>query len=124
MPEGQLVRQARIEDSILVPMLAEAQIRHRHWEGYVQSGFRKGKPAGLSLQMEFGKDMKLGYIVDVEFPGVPRSFTIDGTYSLGAGNGVTLKLNEKDHVVKVDIDGDKLTMTDRLGITIYFKKVE
>jgi hypothetical protein len=74
--------------------------------------------------LEFGKDMEL------ELFGSSRSGRC-GTYSLGTGNDVTLKLGRsKDHVVKVVINGHKLTMTERhptdvhRSFTMYFKKVE
>jgi hypothetical protein len=79
-------------------------------------------PEGV-LGLEFGADKKLVYTV-----GLQR-FT--GTYSLGMGSNVTLHLEQelpgtgrKDHVEKVTIDGDKLTMTDSDGTTLNFKKLK
>jgi hypothetical protein len=78
------------------------------------------------LILEFGKDMKLGCLIKFTNPDLSTGMTnpLPGTYSRGAGNDVTLKLFGKDYVVKVTIDGDKLTMTASDGFTMYFKKVE
>ena len=88
------------------------------------AGTVKGQafPDGI-VGLEFGNDMKLVYKIG------PMTYT--GTYSLGMGSNVTLKLDQelpgtgrKDHVEKVTIDGDKLTMTDSDGTTLSFRKVQ
>src|SRR5262245_7602137 len=63
-------------------------------------------PAG-TLKLEFGSDGTLVYNAG------PQTFR--GTYSLGSGNTITLKLDRelagsKTHVQKVVIEDDRLTM--------------
>jgi hypothetical protein len=80
----------------------------------------KGTPlaAGM-LRLEFATDGKVSYVVG------PQTFT--GTYSLGAGDTVTLHLDQdlggsKTHAEKIVIAGDKLTMTDTDGTQLSFEK--
>ena len=77
-------------------------------------------PAGF-LQLDFGADKSLTYRIGPQ--------TLSGTYSLGAGDTVTLRLSQelagrKDHVEKVSISGDRLTMTDSDGAQMTFDKVK
>lgn len=77
-------------------------------------------PEGF-LRLEFGSDGSLVYSAG------PKTFK--GTYSLGSGDNVTLKLTEdlagrKNHVEKVSISGDRLTMTDSDGTAMTFKKMK
>jgi hypothetical protein len=82
----------------------------------------KGKsiPAGL-MRLEFGTDGSLVYKVGPE--------TRKGTYSLGMGDVVTLKLDReisgrKEHAERVEINGDRLTMKDSDGTSLSFSKVK
>jgi hypothetical protein len=77
-------------------------------------------PAG-ALTLEFGSDGSLVYKAG------PQTFK--GTYSLGMGDNVTLKLDQelagrKNHVEKVVINGDRLTMTDSDGTQLTFGKTK
>ena len=77
-------------------------------------------PAG-TLQLEFMKDGRLNYIAG------PITFT--GTYSLGFGNNVTLKLDRelsgrKTHVEKIVISGGQLTMSDSDGTSLTFDQMK
>jgi hypothetical protein len=136
--EGQLVRQGQFEDSILVELLRRQGLSQEDAEYHIQKGVWGG--VGV-LSLEFGKDMKLRFTVETDLPPFPipgtdppifhgggrQSSSIAGTYSLGARKDVMLKFDVgkyKDHVVKVAIDGDELTMTESNGIRMYFKKVE
>jgi hypothetical protein len=76
-------------------------------------------PAG-ALTLEFSSDYKLVYRAG--------PMTMTGTYSLGMGDYVTLKLDKeldgrKTHTEKVVISGDRLTMTDSDGTALTFEKV-
>jgi hypothetical protein len=80
----------------------------------------KGQPVPEGLiTLEFGSDKKLLFKAGFQ--------TLTGTYSLGMGNNVTFNLDQehqgrKNHLEKITIEGDTLTMTDNEG-TISFKKV-
>ncbi len=86
-----------------------------------QAGVVKGLnvPAGL-LELDFRATGGLVYRAG------PKTMT--GTYSLGWGDTVTLKLDEplagrKNHAEKVVVNGDYLTMTDTDGTTMTFERV-
>jgi hypothetical protein len=73
-------------------------------------------PAG-TLRLDFGANNSLVYDTAM------GKFT--GTYSLGMGDRVTLKLDRelagfKNHVERVSIVGDRLTMTD--GTSMVFER--
>jgi hypothetical protein len=77
-------------------------------------------PAG-TLKLEFTKDGKLTYETPLG--------TYTGTYELGAGDKVTLKLDKelagtKTHEESVVVKDDKLTMTDKDGTAMTFEKVK
>jgi hypothetical protein len=77
-------------------------------------------PAG-AIGLEFRGDGGL------EFKMGPMSFT--GTYSLGSGNAVTLKLEKelsgrKIHTETVEINGDNLVMIDSDGTQVKFVRVK
>jgi hypothetical protein len=76
-------------------------------------------PAGI-LSLEFGSDFRLVYRAG--------PITMTGTYSLGWGDYVTLKLDRelegrKNHTERISISGDRLTMTDSDGTSLTFEKV-
>jgi hypothetical protein len=75
-------------------------------------------PAGV-LSLEFTSDGKLVYHAG------PQTFS--GTYSLGAGDIVTMNLDQelsgsKVHQEKIVIAGNKLTMIDSSGLSLTFTK--
>ena len=85
------------------------------------AGMHEGQsvPAG-KLKFEFRRDGSLVYVAG--------PLTLTGKYSLGMGDRVTLNLDQelagtKQHVEKVVIANDKLTMTDGDGTSITFSKV-
>jgi len=75
-------------------------------------------PAGF-LQLEFSREGRLWYVAG------PKQMT--GTYSLGWGDNVTLHLDQelaghKNHVERVRIAGNTLTMTDSDGTQVTFNR--
>jgi len=71
------------------------------------------------MELHFHKDGSLYYIV--------RGKLHTGKYSLGAGNAVTLSLDEavagmKVHTETVVIEGERLTMTDTDGTELSFRR--
>ena len=90
------------------------------WSSIASTVKGQAVPEGL-LKLEFGTDGSLVYSTG--------PITFKGTYSLGMGDSVTLKLDKelagrKTHVEKVSISGDRLTMTDSDGTAMTFKKVK
>ena len=90
------------------------------WSSVASTVKGQAVPEGF-LKLEFGKDGSLVYSAG--------PITFKGTYSLGKGDSVTLKLDKelagrKTHVEKVTIKGDRLTMTDSDGTGMTFKKVK
>ncbi len=83
-------------------------------------------PEGVSLSMVFTKDGK--FTMNIAAPNAKKDIT--GTYTLGAGDKITLdNLSEpisgkKKHDEKVVIDKGKLTMTDSDGKAAVFKSVK
>ena len=66
-----------------------------------------------------------GLVTEAREPG-PLSYT--GTYSLGTGDNVTFKFaqnlgDRKEHVEKLTVNGEQMTMTDSDGTTVTFKKI-
>lgn len=77
-------------------------------------------PAG-ALVLEFRGDGGLTYKAGL--------LTFTGTYSLGSGNSVTLKLNQelagrKNHTESIEITGDSLVMTDTDGTQVKFVRAK
>jgi hypothetical protein len=96
----------------------KGKIEGTKWTSVASNVKGKEFPAG-TLVLEFGSDKKLVYKTPVG--------TFTGTYSLGMGDNVTLNLDtelagRKQHVEKVKIEGDKLTMTDSDGTAMSFVK--
>jgi hypothetical protein len=90
------------------------------WSSIASTVKGKAVPEGF-LTLEFGTDGSLVYAAG--------PITFKGTYSLGMGDNVTLKLDKelagrKNHTEKVSISGDRLTMTDSDGTALTFKKVK
>ena len=98
----------------------KGKIEGTKWTSLASTVKGQSIPAGV-LQLSFGKDGS------IEYKAGPQTFT--GTYSLGMGNTVTLNLNQelagrKNHVEKIAINGDQLTMTDSDGSQMTFKQVK
>jgi hypothetical protein len=88
------------------------------WDSLPTSHKGRPIPAG-TLKLEFGSDHSLVYGVG------GQNYT--GTYSLGFGDQVTMKLNQelggrKNHSERVVISGDQLTMYDSDGTQLTFAK--
>ncbi len=98
----------------------KGKIEGTKWTSLATTVKGNALPAG-ALKLEFGQDGSLVY------KGGPQTYT--GTYSLGMGPTVTLKLNQdlagrKNHAEKIIINGDQLTMTDSDGTQVTFQKVK
>src|SRR5204863_54825 len=96
----------------------KGKIEGTKWTSIASTIKGQAIPAG-ALKLDFGADGKLIYNAG------PNTFT--GTYSLGMGDHVTLKLDQelqgrKSHTEKVQIDGEKLTMTDSDGQAMTFTR--
>src|SRR5437899_2588360 len=71
--------------------------------------------------------MLLTFNKDGSFSMTGGPMAINGTYSLGMGDTVTLHMEQalsgqKDHAEKISISGNVLTMTDSDGTAIAFDK--
>jgi hypothetical protein len=98
----------------------KGKIEGTKWSSQAANVKGQSVPAG-ALTLEFGSDGSLVYKAG------PQTFK--GTYSLGMGDSVTLKLDRelagrKNHVEKVVINGDRLTMTDSDGTQLMFDKTK
>jgi hypothetical protein len=98
----------------------KGKIEGTKWSSQAANVKGQALPAG-ALTLEFGSDGSLVYKAG------PQTFK--GTYSLGMGDNVTLKLDQelagrKNHVEKVVINGDRLTMTDSDGTQLTFDKTK
>jgi len=77
-------------------------------------------PAG-TLKLEFGADKSLVYRTSIG--------TFNGTYSLGMGDNVTLKLDRdlagrRNHTEKITVNGDRLAMRDSDGTSVTFERMK
>jgi len=97
----------------------KGKIEGTKWSSQAATVKGKSIPAGV-LQLEFRSDGSMVYGVG------PQAYT--GRYSLGAGDSVTLNLDQdlagrKVHSERISISGDLLTMTDSDGTQLTFKKM-
>jgi hypothetical protein len=98
----------------------KGKIEGTKWSSLPTTAKGQSVPAG-ALKLEFHKDGGLVYRAGLQ------KFT--GTYSLGMGDRVTLKLDKelagrKVHTETVTVDGDRLTMKDSDGTSLSFSKVK
>ncbi len=98
----------------------EGKIEGTVWSSQSTMVDKQMLPAG-ALQLEFAKDGAPTYIAG------PQTFT--GKYTIGSGDYVTFKLNQslagrKNHVQRVSIKGDVLTLKDSDGTAVTFNRAE
>jgi hypothetical protein len=97
----------------------KGKIEEAKWSSLATNVNGKQVDAG-ALQLEFASNGNLTYRIG------PLSYT--GTYSLGTGDNVTFKFaqnlgDRKEHVEKLTVNGEQMTMTDSDGTTVTFKKI-
>ena len=98
----------------------KGKIEGTKWSSNATTVKDKALPAGV-LALEFAADGKLVYQA-----GPVR---LTGTYSLGGGDSVTFNLDQdlagrKNHVEKITISDNTLTMRDSDGTSVSFSKVK
>jgi hypothetical protein len=97
----------------------KGKIEGTKWASEATTNLGKAIPPG-ALQLEFHGDGTLVYLAGAQ--------TFTRTYSIGKGDRVTLNLDHeikgtKQHLEKVVIVNDRLTMTDGDGTECTFSKV-
>ena len=96
----------------------KGKIEGTKWTGVTFKGAPLRKDA---VTLEFRSDKKLIYRVEAQ--------TYSGTYSLGTGDNVSFNFDQelagrKNHVEKIRVDGNRLTMTDSDGTEVGFDRVQ
>ena len=96
----------------------KGKIEGTKWTGVTYKGAPLRKDA---VTLEFRSDKKLIYRVEAQ--------TYSGTYSLGMGDNVSFNLDQelagrKNHVEKIRVNGNRLTMTDSDGTEVGFDRVQ